>query len=85
MLVIINKGLLEIYAMDSTPSVTKIKITREQWPVGQGCFSTCQIKATDKSFNYIYDCGTRSGYRNYLQQCLTEFNEKVKESQRHVF
>lgn len=46
-----------------------IKVVRQQWPVGQGCFASGSISAADKSFVYVYDCGseTQSAIRQSIQ------------------
>lgn len=47
----------------------RVRVTRTQWPVGQGCFATGYIVGQSTSngpeiaFNYVYDCGARSRAR----------------------
>lgn len=36
------------------------KVTRKQWPVGQGIFSSGSIYSEGGHFEYVYDCGSNS-------------------------
>jgi glyoxylase-like metal-dependent hydrolase (beta-lactamase superfamily II) len=44
----------------------RLRVTRTQWPVGQGTFSTGWVSFADSrassedGFHYVYDCGSQS-------------------------
>ncbi len=46
-----------------------IRVVRQQWPVGQGCFASGSIATEDRSFVYVYDCG--SDNQGVLRQAIS--------------
>lgn len=53
-----------------------MRVTREQWPVGQGCFATGEIRThNSNSLNYIFDCGARRV--STLEPLITVYSSRI--------
>jgi hypothetical protein len=52
------------------------RVTRRQWPVGQGCFSTGTISTDDMYYEYVYDCGSFNFAK--LRTCIKNYHPNNK-------
>ncbi|MCQ4161878.1 MBL fold metallo-hydrolase [Roseomonas sp. GC11] len=52
-------------------------ISIEFWPIGQGGFTSINIKINKKSYNIVYDCGTNSSTR-FLKKSIERYENKNK-------
>jgi len=52
-----------------------LEIARSQKPVGQGGFHSAQITLRDRTFRYVYDCGSNQAHA--LRRELNRFAEEV--------
>lgn len=55
-------------------SKMNINVIRQQWPIGQGCFASGSISVDNKTFTYVYDCGSNNS--NPLRQSIRSFKPK---------
>lgn len=53
-----------------------MKVIRDQWPVGQGCFASGIIDADgDAPLHYVYDCGARN--LTHLTPIVSHYTERT--------
>ncbi|MHC4454522.1 MAG: MBL fold metallo-hydrolase, partial [Planctomycetota bacterium] len=49
-----------------------INVIRQQWPIGQGCFANGSISTDNRTFTYVYDCGSNN--LNPLRQSIRQLD-----------
>jgi hypothetical protein len=53
-------------------SKMNINVIRQQWPIGQGCFANGSISTDNRTFTYVYDCGSNN--LNPLRQSIRQLD-----------